>query len=98
YPARAVFGPHRTAAALSHRDRGIAGMGLYRRAAGAAERLSRRGLAALEKEAAQCSGRDVLIWSLALRRLAFDGFFRRPALWQHRYEIDAARDPLFQSG
>ena len=52
-PARAVLGPHRPAAALSHRDRGIAGMGLYRRAAGAAEGLSRRGLAALEKEEAR---------------------------------------------
>jgi len=37
----AVFGTHRPPAALSHRDRGIAGMGLYRRTAGAAEGLSR---------------------------------------------------------
>src|SRR6202790_2852094 len=37
HPARAFFGPDRPAAALSHRDRGIAGMGLYRRAAGAVE-------------------------------------------------------------
>src|SRR5882672_4986322 len=71
HPARAVFGPHRPPAALPHRDRGTAGMGLYRRAVGAAERLSRRGLAALEKEEARRSGRNVLIGSLTLRRLAF---------------------------
>ena len=53
HPARAVFRPHRPAAALSHRDRGTAGMGLHRRAAGAAEGFSRRGLAALEKEEAR---------------------------------------------
>ena len=51
HPARVVLRPHRTAAALSHRDRRTAGMGLYRRAAGAVERLSRRGLAALQEEA-----------------------------------------------
>jgi len=34
----------------------IAGVGLYRRAAGAAEGFSRRGLAALEKEKAKCGG------------------------------------------
>src|SRR6202008_4844452 len=48
--ARIVFRSDRPPAALSHRDRRAAGMGLYRRAAGAAERLSRRGLAALEEE------------------------------------------------
>src|ERR1044072_3623749 len=58
YPPCAVFGPHRAAAALSHRDRGIAGMGLHRRAAGAPEGLSRRGLAALEKEEARGTGRN----------------------------------------
>ncbi len=63
HPARAVFGPHRAAAALSHRDRGIAGMGLHRRAAGAAEGFSRRGLAALEKEEARRARGDVLNWS-----------------------------------
>src|SRR5712671_3936219 len=50
--ARAFHRAHRPAAALSHRHRGAAGMGLYRRAAGAAERVSRRGLAAFEKEQA----------------------------------------------
>ena len=38
---RAVQRTHRPPAALSHRDRRAAGMGLYRRAAGAAEGLSR---------------------------------------------------------
>src|SRR3954468_8913366 len=54
YFPRAVLGPHRAAAALSHRNRGAAGVDLYRRAAGAAEGLSRRGLAALEEEASRC--------------------------------------------
>jgi hypothetical protein len=61
---RAVFGPHRPPAPLSHRHRGAAGMGLYRRAAGAAEGLSRRGLAALEEETpcrASVLGTDALI-------------------------------------
>ncbi len=53
HPARAVLGAHRPAAALPHRDRGVAGVGLHRRAAGAAEGLSGRGLAAVEKEEAQ---------------------------------------------
>src|SRR5262245_26661142 len=52
HPARAVYKPHRPRAALSQRDRGTAGLGLYRRATGAAEGLSRLGLAALEKEKA----------------------------------------------
>src|SRR5258705_13657995 len=52
HPARALFRPNRPPAALSRRDRGIAGMGLYRRAAGAAEGISRRGLAAVKKEKA----------------------------------------------
>src|ERR1700687_1775047 len=43
HPARAVPGAPRPAAALPYRHRGTAGMGLYRRAAGAAERVSRRG-------------------------------------------------------
>src|SRR5438105_10709610 len=51
HPACAFFGPYRPAAALSRRHRGIAGVDLYRRAAGAAERFSRGGLAALEEEA-----------------------------------------------
>jgi len=38
-PRAAVLGPHRPPAALSHRDRGIAGVGLYRRATCALERL-----------------------------------------------------------
>ena len=51
---RALFSePHRPPAALPHRHRGTAGMGLHRRAAGAAEGFSRRGLAALEKEEAR---------------------------------------------
>src|SRR5258707_6220152 len=50
HPARAVLRPYRPPTALSYRHRGVAGVGLPRRAAGAAERLSRRGLAALEKE------------------------------------------------
>ena len=54
--ARAVRGPHRPTAALSHRDRGIAGVDLYRRAAGAAEGLSRRGLAASKKKRAELEG------------------------------------------
>src|SRR5258708_29320075 len=61
HPARAVHRAHRTAAALSHRHRGAAGMGLYRRAAGAAERVSRRGLAAFEKEETPRSRGDVLV-------------------------------------
>ena len=52
HPARALFRPNRPPAALSRRDRGIAGMGLYRRAAGAAQGFSRRGMATLEKEEA----------------------------------------------
>src|ERR1700722_7999109 len=48
--ARCFRRPPRPPAALSYRHRGIAGVGLYRRAAGAAEGFSRRGLAALEKE------------------------------------------------
>jgi hypothetical protein len=48
---RALFsGRTRPPAALSCRDRGIAGMGLHRRAAGAAEGLSRRGVATLETQ------------------------------------------------
>src|SRR5882757_7554402 len=53
HSARVVFGSHRPAAALSHRDRGVAGMGLHRRAAGAPKGFSRRGLAAIEKEKAR---------------------------------------------
>src|SRR5947208_5791801 len=62
HSARAFLRPHRPPAALSHRHRGIAGMGLYRRAAGAAQGFSRRGLAALEKEEAPRSGWALLNW------------------------------------
>ncbi len=60
HSARAVPGPYRAAAALSRRDRRAAGVGLYRRTAGAIEGLSRRGLASLEKEEAPRSRGDVL--------------------------------------
>ena len=60
YSARAFPWPHRPAAALSHRDRGTAGVGLHRRASGAAEGFSGRGLAALQKEQTWRSRRDVL--------------------------------------
>src|SRR6202042_801018 len=59
------------ATALPHCDRAVAGMGLYRRAAGAAERLSGRGLATLEKEEGRTARRDVLnCVSLARRDIA----------------------------
>src|SRR5260370_23017624 len=53
-----------------------AGMGLYRRAAGAAEGGSRRGLAALEKEEACQSRGDVLIRPfVAASAPCFETFF-----------------------
>src|SRR5882724_13122650 len=61
HSARAFCRPNRPPDALSCRDRRAAGVDLCRRAAGAAEGFSRRGLAAFEKEATRRSRRDVLI-------------------------------------
>lgn len=49
-PARSVRDPHWTGAALSHRSRRVAGVGLPRREAGPVERLSGRPLVAAAKD------------------------------------------------
>ena len=101
HPARAVLGPHRPPAALSHRHRGAAGMGLYRRAAGAAEGLSRRGLAAQEETPCRASvlGTDVLIPSIdafssrePLRTSLENAMLRRPLRARPRRCLSDAND------
>src|SRR5262249_45315134 len=77
--------------ALSHRDRGAAGMGLYRRVAGAAEGLSRRGLAALEKEEAGKRRRPVRAWPRRDVTLARPG--SRPRVRERAAHPQRTHDP-----
>ena len=74
HSARALSEPHRPSADLPHRHRRDAGLGLRRRAAGSAQRLSRRVLEAIQEERSRYR---MPVSQHRSGRVAHDHFFRR---------------------